>query len=142
MRPSKQCLRCGAIFFGTVREGTVNFARRRHCSLKCKQASTPTIPLERRFWDKVTMGDGCWEWTGTRHSWGYGLLGGRRKVHLRAHRVSWEIHFGPIPAGLYILHHCDNPRCVRPDHLFLGTHRDNMADMVKKGRWRLNRRVA
>jgi hypothetical protein len=76
---------------------------------------------------------GCWEWPGTRNWYGYGQLqiDGRT---LRAHRVSWERHVGPIPPGLFVLHRCDNPPCVRPDHLFLGTQADNMADKMRKGR--------
>ena len=86
-----------------------------------------------RFWAKVRMGSGCWEWTSPPHENGYGQfgIGGRS---LRAHRVSWELHWGAIPDGLCVLHHCDNPICVRPDHLFLGTKLDNSRDAVRKGR--------
>jgi hypothetical protein len=88
---------------------------------------------DEQFWSFVKKTDRCWEWLGARLKRGYGnYRGGRRKA--LAHRYSWEMHFGPIPDGLWVLHKCDNPGCVRPDHLFLGTHLDNMADMTAKGR--------
>lgn len=93
--------------------------------------------LAKRFWPKVKMGAGCWEWTGSAGEKGYGYLHSGGKVErkpLRAHRVSWEIHNGSIPDGLWVLHRCDNPRCVRPDHLFLGDRSDNMRDCAAKGR--------
>lgn len=95
-----------------------------------------TKPIEQRFWPKVARTDGCWLWTGATNAAGYGLLGrGRRgEGNARASHVSYELAFGPIPDGLWVLHRCDNPRCVRPDHLFLGTHTDNMADAKAKGR--------
>ena len=97
--------------------------------------------IKKRFWDKVNKTDYCWEWTsyfktdkrfkeGT--TYGFFWLNGKRNC--RAHRVSWEIHFGEIPEGMCVCHHCDNPKCVRPDHLFLGTMADNNKDMIKKGR--------
>ena len=92
--------------------------------------------LADRLWNRVRKGSSCWTWTGaTQH--GYGYIGENGKI-LRTHRVSWTLHHGPIPDGLCVLHHCDNPPCVRPSHLFLGTHTDNMKDMVSKGRgnWR------
>lgn len=75
----------------------------------------------------------CWIWTGARMRYGYFQYG---KKLIGAHRVAWELRNGPIPDGLYVLHRCDNPPCVRPDHLFLGTAADNTADMVAKGRYR------
>lgn len=93
------------------------------------------IPISQRFWSKVRIGDGCWEWTASTHKFGYGQLFVEWKARpLQAHRVSWELHFGEIPKGKHVLHKCDNPLCVRPDHLFLGTHEDNLSDMNRKGR--------
>ena len=82
---------------------------------------------------KVTLGAGCWVWAAYKTRRGYGRLS-LNGVIWNAHRLSWTLHNGPIPDGLYVLHHCDNPSCVRPDHLFLGTQFDNMADMTRKGR--------
>jgi len=90
---------------------------------------------EKRFWQKVEVipGHECWEWSAYRMPNGYGKFKFNDKEGL-AHRASWEIHFGPIPEGLFVCHHCDNPGCVRPDHLFLGTPQDNVDDMYAKGR--------
>lgn len=80
----------------------------------------------------------CREWTGQRSRDGYGriLIGGKDGRLQLVHRLSWQIHRGPIPPGLQVLHRCDNPPCWRVEHLFLGTHADNMADMAAKGRRR------
>lgn len=92
--------------------------------------------IEERFWAKVkiTGPDDCWLWTGCINKEdGYGQVGiGGKK--LKAHRVSWVIAHGEIPKGVDVLHICDNPPCMNPHHLFLGTHTDNMLDMVNKGR--------
>jgi hypothetical protein len=96
----------------------------------------PSRPLSERFWERVQRTDGCWLWTGNTSGRGYGVLrAGEPRAHPRsAHRLSWELHYGPIPEGLFVCHHCDNPPCVRPDHLFLGSQLENIADMMSKGR--------
>ncbi len=88
-----------------------------------------------RFWSRVEKTDGCWLWRGHCDRLGYGQfwLG---PGHTSAHRAAWILTNGFIPDGLNVLHTCDNCRCVRPGHLFLGTHLDNMRDMVTKGRQR------
>jgi len=97
----------------------------------------PPRPMLERYWEKVDKSeDGCWNWTSALDGWGYGVFFLKdRSCAFKAHRLSWEIHFGPIPEGMLICHHCDNPKCVRPDHLFVGTPKDNIRDCVNKGRW-------
>ncbi len=94
-------------------------------------------PIADRFWEKVKKTRGCWLWTASKQAAGYGSF----VVHkgdspVGAHRLSYELEIGSIPTGMQVLHRCDNPSCVRPSHLFLGTQRDNMRDMRTKGRWR------
>lgn len=85
------------------------------------------------FWSLVQKGDKCWLWNGKVDRDGYGRLYFDGKMQL-AHRVSYQLVNGPITNGLYVLHHCDTPRCVNPNHLFLGTQADNIRDAVKKER--------
>ena len=110
------------------------------CSKKCAQLMRPRVPVSERFFSFVSVGsaDACWPWTGRKFENGYGQFKLGSKCR-KASRVSWELHNGPIPEGKYVLHRCDNPPCVNPTHLFLGTHKENMSDMVAKGRhknWR------
>ena len=93
-------------------------------------------PLLERFLLKVDKTDTCWLWSAAVNPKGYGCLGlGTRGMGVvLAHRASWMLYKGAIPEGLSVLHSCDNPRCVNPDHLFLGTQQDNMKDRDAKGR--------
>ena len=134
--PPRFCAYCGA--------GPLVLHRpsdpKRYCSISCSRRDhpTPKTPPSQLFWAHVHRGSGtdsgaCWLWTGSRNPKGYGHfgLGGQCT---QAHRAAWILTNGAIPDGLCVLHKCDNPPCVRPDHLFLGTNADNMADMVSKGR--------
>lgn len=91
------------------------------------------LPVEERFWSHVDRSDdGCWEWRASKRN-GYGIFGVNKKTII-ASRFAWRLTHGDIPDGLFVLHACDNPSCVNPGHLFLGTHQDNMDDMIAKGR--------
>jgi HNH endonuclease len=95
-----------------------------------------------RFWSKIKKTKNCWVWT-ARHAErdGRGVLK-VRGARLKAPRIAWTLLVGPIPPGLFVCHQCDNPPCVRPDHLFLGTHRHNMRDASLKGRHHQQKKTA
>jgi len=99
---------------------------------------TNHAPPEERFWRGVNKDgpNGCWIYErGLRRGvYGRFQIGGKGSKHVSAHRYSYELHKGPIPEGMVIMHSCDTPRCVNPDHLRAGTHKENTADMIAKGR--------
>lgn len=110
------------------------FFRDKHRWPKWKDKDQPkAMPdVASRFWAKVQKGEGCWEWTASTER-GYGVLWYQRRRE-GAHRVSWLLSRGEIPPGMFVLHKCDNPPCVNPDHLFLGDNQANLRDAAAKGR--------
>lgn len=133
-KPKRTQYKRNCDYCGTYYEG----AGIRFCSRGCShrwRKEHPKVPASIRFWLKVgtTHPDGCWLWTGGKNSQGYGNFYTNNKQY-KAHRFVYELTYGAIPKDILICHHCDNPSCVRPDHLFAGTNQDNMDDMVAKGR--------
>lgn len=125
--PSRLCAFCKQPFYRP------HHPRQPFCSLTCRSLAQRR-PAPERFWMKVQITPTCWLYMGARTTAGYGSFRIKSHVTIYAHRYTYELAFGPIPAGYEVCHHCDQPACVRPAHFFLGTHGDNVRDMVAKGR--------
>jgi hypothetical protein len=130
-RVSCLCLACQKTF--TLPVSAINKGEGTYCSRTCFNQHR-TRPMEELFWSHVDKTETCWLWTGRRGSHGYGNFTFNDGTLKTAHRLAYELTYGSILPGLLICHHCDNPPCVRPDHLFLGTYADNTQDMMRKGR--------
>lgn len=137
----KSCSECGRIFEKDPRNTWAYWARAKFCSSVCagkfnsRAKSENRPPLAVKFAEHFTKGDGCWEWMGLRDKDGYGLLPYGKKVH-RAHVVALRLDGRHVPRGMYGCHHCDNPGCVRHDHLYVGTPTQNMRDAMERRRLR------
>lgn len=138
-REERVCEQCGKVFTRPLRPSDSGVARR-FCTHPCYIANKrrDDLPWAKRFWLKVNKTESCWLWIGgVRRGYGDFIIDWKKNTHRVAHRLSWEMAHGLIPEGILVLHNCpdgDNPLCVRPDHLFLGTQKDNIRDMVWKGR--------
>lgn len=139
----KICIACGASFFLTHAQAKSADIRGegKYCSRMCARRNRAPLPSpSERFWNQVDKGRGetsCWLWIGHQDKFGYGrftVTSEDGQKHLRAHRYSYEMAYGKIGEGLNVCHKCDNPPCVNPAHLFLGTHQDNVKDKIQKGR--------
>jgi hypothetical protein len=137
-RPSdvlRPCEQCGTEFYAPIRK--IRKGQARFCSKACF-AVARIVPIEDRFWkyvDQSSQPDACWLWTGSVDENGYGHVGVDGHT-VRSHRISWELAHGPVPDKMHVLHNCptgDDPACVNPAHLWLGTHTENMRDRSTKG---------
>lgn len=136
---TNHCEQCGLVFSRKDKPGLAlaTFRRLRFCSYTCSNKAHEYGPAKfLSFFDSADV-DACWEWTGPRTGKNYGIFH-MRKQRFSAHRYSYELFNGPIPNGLHILHQCDNPPCVNPTHLHIGTHQQNMREAKERNRFRHN----
>lgn len=134
---AKQCSKClrEKPLRDFYRLATSKDGRRPDCKA-CSGKPARVVTVEERYWSKVDKSGDCWLWqASTNTNNGYGRFWANKEAgHTLAHRFVWELVNGPIPDGMEVCHSCDTPACVRPEHLFLGSHSDNIADCVAKGR--------
>lgn len=135
---SKKCLNCGREFFEKARDSNKQWESREYCSMACNNSSEKRVTC---IFDRLerfqVKRDGCWSWSGSKDRRGYGTISNRNqgtRSPEKAHRVSYEKHYGEIPSGLIVRHKCDNPECTNPEHLELGTQKENMRDCSMRNR--------
>jgi|SRR5208282_382127 len=145
MRKTTACNYCSKIF--NFDERPSRPSRTKYCSIACQRKGRSIfkwsnlsedeilLKLTEEFNKKTVKNEkACWDWSGSLKV-GYGVMKCKKRF-IKTHRFSWKINFGPIPEGMYVCHKCDNRKCNNPEHLFLGTHEDNMKDMINKNRQR------
>lgn len=136
----KHCEQCGSLFQRDKRNTYAYFAQQRFCSSGCvgqyKSAAADAArpSMEDAFYRWVDKGGDCWEWTGARDPQGYGVFCYAKKTY-KAHRIAVQLDGRSFRKGEYACHHCDNPGCVNPDHIYVGTPKDNMRDALERGRF-------
>lgn len=136
----KTCASCGSTFYRRKANTWVYWEKAKYCSRQCSADAWMILSAERRpsienkFLSYVIRADlGCWSWSGPRDKDGYGVFFYEGKQY-RAPVFALKMDNRPVSDGLYALHHCDNPECVRPDHLYVGTPQQNVDDMMRRGR--------
>lgn len=139
---SKACLECRGLFTEKAREANKDWVKRRFCSIRChnmNMAEMRRVDISERLSNKQIKNGlkDCWGWSGAKDQKGYGIVSNRQSSKQspeKAYRVSYEMTYGVIPIGKVVRHKCDNPECTNPNHLELGTQKENMQDCSRRGR--------
>lgn len=137
----RACKTCGSIFKPNVdKRLTAKFCSKDCWSVRPKSPNPTREEITSRLIARCTITESCWNWTGASVR-GYGSINIRGRGTLIAPRLSYEVFVGEIPKGLFVCHHCDNPSCINPEHLFIGTSADNTRDMMSKGRHKTQKKT-
>lgn len=135
----KICENCPSAFYKDVRYSIKYWQRQRHCSQQCagqsrkRRCAATRAPIEQIFHAKYKRDEGCWNWTGSKDKDGYGVFFYKKKGY-RANKLALQFAGNPVPDGYYACHKCDNPSCVNPSHLYVGTPQQNSDDCRSRGR--------